>query len=192
MSNESFNVNCIECGAKIGATLDVSKVHCGTVCALCDEVRKKAPARALAARVAVKSYRACQGRDGIAWSGKLYVDGKLVATTGNEGSGGCDWRHFMEPTDRAAFEKMAADYGRLAGVKYEPDDQLVFGAIDRQENEKLKAKYVKKGYGGVALARLAPKGGECSGRMYAVAGVTPNAALRHARTFYPTALIEVL
>jgi hypothetical protein len=44
--------------------------------------------------VTIKNYRECEGMDGIAWSGTIYVDGKKAAFARNSGSGGpndYDW-----------------------------------------------------------------------------------------------------
>ena len=87
-------------------------------------------------------HAAFQSQETHCYSANLYVDGKLAATVGNEGHGGCDYQY---PKDKALFDKALLDVVQIKGYR---DWDSPYDALEswccNQVNDYLAAKDLKR------------------------------------------------
>jgi hypothetical protein len=99
-------------------------------------------------RLTVKNYKRVEwaSEETDCYTATLYLDGKRIGTTQNDGHGGPDLLTFNSPEDRKRFDEALAEW--LESVKDDPDawadeEGFVYAAVERHRREKDMKKALK-------------------------------------------------
>lgn len=97
-------------------------------------------------KVTLKNLRTCEASDGVAFSANIYLDGRKAGVVMQAGHGGPNDYSFNKPEDEAAFEGIAAAYGKEHDIEFEAADLLVEDIINAIDDEKFRRSSAKKGF----------------------------------------------
>lgn len=158
-------------------------------------------AKEILSRFSLKGLKEAGGEETRRFETKLLLDGKVVATVSNGGTGGSNSYHWTDLTLRSVTEELAKEWdSRIKGHGFEVLGEVVEALIVRGENEKAKKKWAKKGYAVVALVHVGEKtlrfrnGNELptGGKHYEVAAVTEADLQKLLAEKYAGARVEFL